>query len=57
MRASPAEQRDRLEQARLAGRIGPVDQVRAGAEGGVERGVPAKIERGDRVEQVIRSAA
>jgi hypothetical protein len=34
-----------------------VDQVRAGAEGGVERGVPAKIERGDRVEQVIRSAA
>jgi hypothetical protein len=37
MRATPAEQRDRLEQARLAGCIGAVDQVRAGSERGVER--------------------
>jgi hypothetical protein len=57
MGAAPAQEGDGLEQAGLAGGVRAEDQVRAGAERGFERGVPAKIERGDRVEQVIRSAA
>src|SRR5688572_4040060 len=57
MRSTPAEERDGLQQARLAGRIRPVDELRAGTEGRLERGVPTKIERADRVEQAIRAVS
>lgn len=48
--ASPAEQGDPLEQARLAGGIGTPDQLGAGTEGGIECRVAAEVEDRKRVE-------
>ena len=45
VRAAPAEQGDGLEQARLAGRVGPDDEVGAGLERRLERRVAAQVER------------
>ena len=50
--SAPREQHDRLEQAGLAGRVGPPDELRPGAERGIERGVPAQVAQADGVEQV-----
>ena len=47
MRAAPGQQDDRLEEARLACRVGPPDQLRAGFEHGVERRVAAQVADGD----------
>jgi hypothetical protein len=47
MAATPGEQDDRLEEARLAGGVRTEDQLRAGLEDGVERGVPAKVADGE----------
>ena len=49
--ATPGEQDDRLEQARLAGRVGPPDELRSGPEVGVEARVAAQIAELDRLEQ------
>jgi hypothetical protein len=51
MRAAPAEQSDGLEQAGLAGRIRPDDEMGARTERRVEVVVAAKIRRAQRVER------
>jgi hypothetical protein len=51
MRATPAEQGDRLEQARLAGRIGPDDKVSAGPERRIEIVVAAQVRRAETIER------
>jgi hypothetical protein len=51
MRATPAEQGDGLQKARLAGRIGPDDEVGAGAERRVEVAVAAQIRRTESIER------
>ena len=57
MRATPGQQHDRLEQAGLAGRIGPPDELRAGSEVGVEGRVAAQVAELDRLEQTDTRAA
>ena len=49
--ATPGEQDDRFEEARLPGRVRAPDELRSGAEGGVEGGVPAQVAQADGVEQ------
>ena len=44
------QQHDRLEQARLAGGVRAPDELRARAEGGVERRVAAEVEQAERLE-------
>ena len=44
VRPAPGEQDDRLEEARLAGRIRPDDELRPGPEGGLERCVRPQVE-------------
>jgi hypothetical protein len=44
VRTAPAKQRDRLEEARLAGCVRAPDQMRPGVEGGVDRRVTAQVE-------------
>jgi hypothetical protein len=57
MRAAPAQEDDGLEQAGLACGVGPDDEVGARPERRLEAGVPAQVERDDRVEQVRVPAA
>lgn len=52
MRSTRPKENDRLQQARLAGRVGSDDEVGAGAERGVERAVAAQVLRGESVQQV-----
>ena len=47
VRAAPGQQDDRLEQARLAGRVRAPDELRAGAERRVERRVAPQVEQAD----------
>ena len=47
VRATPGQQDDGLEQARLAGRVGAPHQLRAGVEHGVERRVRAQVADGE----------
>ena len=51
VRAPPREQHDRLEEARLARRVGTPDQLGPRPEGGLEGVVAPEIEQADRVEQ------
>jgi hypothetical protein len=46
MRSTRPKENDRLQQARLAGRVGSDDEVGAGAERGVKRAVSAQVLRG-----------
>jgi hypothetical protein len=40
---TPGEQDDPLEEARLAGSVGPPDEVRPGPEGGLKLGVAPQV--------------
>src|SRR5690349_13564482 len=51
MGGAPGEQDDALEQARLAGRVGPPDELRAGRQLDVERAVPAEVGQQQPLEQ------
>ena len=51
VRAAPTKQRDRFEQARLAGRIGSPDEMRPGPERRLQRHVPAQVLCRDGVQQ------
>ena len=51
MAAPPGQEHDRLEEARLAGRVRAPHELWSGAEGGVEGGVPAQVAQADGVEQ------
>ena len=51
MRAPPGQQHDRLEQARLAGRVGAPDELRPRPERGLERGIAPEVGEAQGVEQ------
>ena len=51
MRATPREQDDRLEEARLASRVGTPDELRTGPEVDVEGRVATQVAQDDRLEQ------
>lgn len=44
MGSTPGQHDDRFEQARLAGRVGAHDELRTGAEGSVQGGIPPEVE-------------